>query len=59
MNNVKTVGLMALLGGALVLFGGYLGGQSMALVALGIATLLNGAMYFFSDKMALRSSGRR
>jgi heat shock protein HtpX len=57
MNNVKTVGLMALLGGALVLFGGYLGGQSMALVALGIATLLNGAMYFFSDKIALKSTG--
>lgn len=57
MNNVKTVGLMALLGGALVLLGGYLGGQSMALVALGIAVLLNGAMYFFSDKIALKSTG--
>ena len=48
---------MAVLGGALVLLGGYLGGQSMALVALGIATLLNGAMYFFSDKIALKSTG--
>jgi len=48
---------MALLGGALVLLGGYLGGQTLALVALGIAVLLNGAMYFFSDKIALKSTG--
>ncbi|NND04695.1 MAG: zinc metalloprotease HtpX [Acidimicrobiia bacterium] len=57
MNNVKTVGLMALLGAALVGLGGVLGGQSMAAVALGIAVLMNGAMYFFSDKIALKSTG--
>jgi len=56
-NNVKTVGLMALLGGLLVGLGWALGSQTGAIVALGIAALLNGAMYFFSDKIALKSTG--
>jgi len=56
-NNVKTVGLMALLGGLLVGLGWALGSQSGAIIALGIAALMNGAMYFFSDKIALKSTG--
>ncbi|MBT8212056.1 MAG: zinc metalloprotease HtpX [Acidimicrobiia bacterium] len=56
MNNIKTVGLLALLGGLFVAVGYGLGGQSGAIVALGFAGLLNFAMYFFSDKLALRSA---
>lgn len=56
-NNVKTVGLMALLGGLLVALGWALGSQNGALIALGVAALMNGAMYFFSDKIALKSTG--
>ena len=56
-NNVKTVGLMALLGGLLVAVGWGLGSQNGALIALGIAGVMNGAMYFFSDKIALKSTG--
>jgi heat shock protein HtpX len=56
-NNVKTVGLMALLGGLLVALGWALGSTNGAVIALGIAALMNGAMYFFSDKIALKTTG--
>ncbi|MCP3973480.1 MAG: M48 family metalloprotease [bacterium] len=56
-NNVKTVGLMALLGGLLVALGWSLGSQNGALIALAVAAVMNGAMYFFSDKIALKSAG--
>ena len=56
-NNVKTVGLMALLGGLLVALGWALGSTNGAVIALGFAALMNGAMYFFSDKIALKTTG--
>jgi heat shock protein HtpX len=56
-NNFKTLVLLAGLGALFVLIGQLLGGTSGALIALVIAALLNGAMYFFSDKLALRSAG--
>jgi heat shock protein HtpX len=55
-NNMKTAALMALLGGLLVVVGFALGRESGAIIALLIAAGLNFAMYFYSDKLALRAS---
>jgi len=55
-NNLKTLVLLSGLGAVFVLVGQLLGGTSGALIALIIAALMNGAMYFFSDKLALRSA---
>ncbi len=55
-NNLKTVALLALLGGLFIAVGAALGGQNGALVALGFAVLFNFAMYFFSDRLALAAS---
>jgi len=55
-NNMKTAALMALLGGLLVAVGYAFGQQSGAIVALVFAGALNFAMYFFSDKLALRAA---
>lgn len=55
-NNLKTVGLLALLT-ALVWWLGYsLGGPNGFWVGLGFAAVLNFVAYFFSDKMALAAS---
>jgi heat shock protein HtpX len=56
-NNFKTLVLLAGLGAVFVLVGQLLGGTNGAIIALVIAGLMNGAMYFFSDKLALRSAG--
>lgn len=56
MNNVKTVVLMATLGAVLVVAGGALGGQSGAIFALVIAAGINFAMYFWSDKLAMKAA---
>jgi heat shock protein HtpX len=53
-NNLKTVFLLGLLGGLFVGLGWLLGGQQGALLALGFAVLFNFAMYWFSDKLAIR-----
>jgi len=58
-NNLKTVGLLAALGAVIVLVGQVLGGTSGAIIALGIAAVLNFGMYFFSDKLALKASRAR
>jgi heat shock protein HtpX len=52
-NTIKTVFLLALLSGLLVVAGNLLGGQSGALVALGLAVVLNISTYWFSDRIAL------
>ncbi len=54
MNQVKTVVLLAALGGLLVVIGGYMGGRSGATIALVIALVLNFGSYWFSDKIVLR-----
>jgi heat shock protein HtpX len=55
-NTMKTVALLALLGGLFVALGWFFGGQTGALLALGFAAVLNFGMYFFSDKLALAAS---
>jgi heat shock protein HtpX len=52
-NNLKTVLLLGLLSGLLVLGGGYFGGRSGLYMGLGLAVVMNFASYFFSDKIAL------
>src|SRR5258707_10626623 len=57
MKILRTGFLLVLLSVLLVVVGGAIGGQSGLKIALGIAVLMNGISYFFSDKIALASSG--
>jgi heat shock protein HtpX len=59
MKILKTGVLLIVLSVLLVLAGGAIGGQNGLKIALGIAVLMNGISYFFSDKIALKSSGAR
>lgn len=56
MNNMKTAGLLGLLGAIFVAVGFALGGTGGATTALVFAAVINMGMYFFSDKLALRST---
>jgi heat shock protein HtpX len=53
---IRTTLLLAGLGGLLVVIGALIGGAQGATLFLGIALLFNLAMYFFSDKIALRAA---
>jgi len=55
----RTTLLMATLTGLLVGIGAIVGGQSMALLFLGIALLINLGSWFFSDKIAIKMSGAK
>jgi heat shock protein HtpX len=57
MKILRTGFLLILLSVLLVVAGGAIGGQSGLKIALGIAVVMNGISYFFSDKIALASSG--
>ncbi len=57
MKILRTGVLLILLSVMLVVAGGAIGGQNGMKIALGIAVLMNGISYFFSDKIALKSSG--
>ncbi len=57
MKILKTGVLLIILSVLLVLIGGAIGGQNGLKIALAIAVLMNGVSYFFSDKIALKSSG--
>ncbi len=57
MKILRTGFLLVLLSVLLVVVGGAIGGQSGLKIALGIAVVMNGISYFFSDKIALSSSG--
>jgi heat shock protein HtpX len=59
MKILRTGVLLILLSVLLVVAGGAIGGQSGLKIALGIAVVMNGISYFFSDKIALASSGAR
>jgi heat shock protein HtpX len=54
MNIFKTALLLTLLTLLLVLAGTYFGGEDGALLAFGIAAVINFTSYFYSDKIALR-----
>jgi heat shock protein HtpX len=57
MKILRTGALLILLSVLLVAAGGAIGGQSGMKIALGLAVVMNGVSYFFSDKIALASSG--
>src|SRR5438445_637996 len=59
MRVLRTGILLILLSVLLVVAGGAIGGQSGLKIALGLAVVINGISYFFSDKIALASSGAR
>jgi heat shock protein HtpX len=54
MNTFKTFLLMAVLTVALVFLGGFVGGQTGALIALILAGGMNFVSYFFSDRIVLK-----
>ncbi|MBA2558216.1 MAG: M48 family metalloprotease, partial [Chloroflexi bacterium] len=58
-NNLKSIALLALLGGLLVLVGRLLGGTSGMVIALGLAVVLNISVYWFSDRIAIKASGAK
>src|SRR5579862_3841787 len=58
-NNLKTTFLLALMTGAFLAVGEWWGGQQGMILALVIAAVMNIGTYFFSDKIALASSGAR
>lgn len=57
MKILRTSVLLILLSVLLVVAGGAIGGERGLKVALAFAVLINGGSYFFSDKIALASSG--
>jgi len=57
MNNLKTLLLLALLTGLLILVGRLVGGASGMLVAFILALAMNFGAYWFSDRIALRLAG--
>jgi len=57
MKILRTGALLIVLSVLLVAVGGALGGRNGMQIALAFAILINGVSYFFSDKIALRSSG--
>lgn len=60
MNNTLKVGLvLTALTAAIVLFGRLVGGTGGMAMALGLAVLMNGVSYWFSDKIVLKMSGAR
>jgi heat shock protein HtpX len=56
-NGLKTAALLGLLSSIILLIGWAFGGSSGLMIALVVALAMNGASYFFSDKIALRSMG--
>src|ERR1700732_5433876 len=59
MKILRTSVLLILLSVMLVVVGGAIGGQNGLKIALAIAVLMNSISYFFSDKIALASSGAK
>src|SRR5271167_5026760 len=57
MKVLRTGALLILLSVLLVIAGGAIGGRNGMQIALVVAVLMNGVSYFFSDKIALKSSG--
>jgi heat shock protein HtpX len=56
-NNIKTTALLALLTGFLLAIGQLWAGENGMMIALVLAAVMNFGSYFFSDKIALATSG--
>jgi heat shock protein HtpX len=56
-NNLKTTFLLAAMTGLVLAIGEWSGGQNGLILALVLAAVMNLGSYFFSDKIALASSG--
>lgn len=52
-SQIKTVLLLGLLSGIIIVLGGMLGGRQGVIIAFGMALLMNIGSYWFSDKMVL------
>lgn len=55
-NNLKTAGILALIGFLMIIVGGALGGSGGAAIGLVIGFVFVGGSYWFSDKLAIRSA---
>lgn len=58
-NNFKTIFLLGLLSLFFIFVGSWIGGRQGVIDAFLISLLINGISYFFSDKIALSSSGAK
>jgi len=58
-NTLKTTIFLAALTGLLVVVGNWLGGTGGMVLAFGLAMVMNGFAYWFSDRLALRMAGAR
>ncbi len=56
---IRTTALLGGLTGLLVVIGALIGGPNTALLFLGIAAVMNLGVYWFSDKIALKSAGAK
>jgi heat shock protein HtpX len=56
---IRTTALLGGLTGLLVVIGALIGGPDTALMFLGIAAVMNLGVYWFSDKIALKSAGAK
>ncbi len=52
-SQIKTVVLLALLSGLVIVLGGYLGGRTGIVIAFAFALIMNVGSYWFSDKIVL------
>jgi heat shock protein HtpX len=58
-NQMKTVMFMGLLTIIVVMAGGAMGGRSGLILALGLALVMNGASYWYSDKIVIKMTGSK
>jgi len=58
-NNIKTTALLAFLTGVLLVIGQLWAGENGMIIALVLAAVMNFGTYFFSDKIALSTSGAK
>lgn len=56
-SNLKTMMLLALLSGIIIVLGGALGGKGGIIIAFALALLMNVGSYWYSDKIVLRMYG--
>lgn len=55
-NTAKTFTLLAAMGGLIIVAGGVMGGSAGLIIGLGIALVMVGGSYWFSDKLAIKSA---